>query len=99
MAQDKHVTSAAIRQLGKDLVEDAGVAYDPLMREVAAAKVDPPGFGMLGFMLQQAFDEAKQYAVDYAQAGKDQLGAYRTALDGIAGQWEQAETANQVMYR
>jgi hypothetical protein len=99
MAQDIHVTSNAIRQLGKDLVEDAAPAFDPVAQRVAAAMIESPGFGLLGFALQGAYDSAQGYLADYVKAGKDQLSTFRDKLDGIATTWEQAESTNQVMYR
>ena len=99
MAQDIHVTSNAIRQLGKDLVEDAAPAFDPVARQVAEAVIEGPGFGLLGFALQGAYDSAQGYLADYVAAGKGQLSTFRDKLDGIATTWEQAESTNQVMYR
>ena len=99
MAQDIHVTSDVIRQLGKDLVEDAAPPFDPVARQVAEAVAEAPGFGSLGFALQGAYDSAQGYLADHVAAGKGQLGTFRDRLDGIAATWEQAEPANQVMYR
>ncbi|GAA1536755.1 hypothetical protein GCM10009827_064240 [Dactylosporangium maewongense] len=99
MAQDIHVTSNAIRQLGKDLVEDVAPAFDPVARQVAEAVIESPGFGLVGFPLQHAYEQAQAYLADYVKAGRDQLGTFRGKLDGIATTWEQAESTNQVMYR
>lgn len=99
MAIDVHVCSKAIRQLGKDLVEDVKPAYDPAVADLTEAAISYPAFGVLGFLLDTAYDEVRDYAIKYTNAGKDQLDEFRSSLEVIAAQWENAENNNQVMFK
>ncbi|MFI7130796.1 hypothetical protein ACIBQ1_34255 [Nonomuraea sp. NPDC050153] len=99
MSQDIHVTSETIAAIQSNLAERVIPGLEQFKSSVDTTHVPMPGFGILGIVLGNKYDDIRGDVKGYADDAIQTVRNWIDALETIKKAWQAAELNSTVVYQ